>query len=356
MKWILYCTTCIVNNKIYVGVHKTENPNIFDGYIGCGVKITIPSSYMHPTTPFQSAVKKYGTKNFKRAVLKIFDDEISAYRLESEIVTKEFINRKDVYNAHLGGLGGGILKKVFQFSLEGEYLKEWDSLKDASDFYSVSSTSIGNGVKFKTSSQGYYWSFEQKIDISEYSNNIGTKCYKYDGDTLKYIESYNSLPNAAKINNIRLMVLERGVKGGYKIGNFYYSTTLSDFFEPISKVSLKNKPLYVYSLAGEFIIELQGSSEICNFFQIKSTSSITTAIRTKRQYKSYQLSLEKVDKLDPISDKKNKSYKIGKYSLTGDLLETFDSITQAREKYGSGVTRVLKGQQTHCKNFIFKKL
>lgn len=35
LKWIVYCTTCNINNKIYIGVHKT-NPEIFDGYLGNG--------------------------------------------------------------------------------------------------------------------------------------------------------------------------------------------------------------------------------------------------------------------------------------------------------------------------------
>ena len=45
MKYILYLTLCLENNKIYIGVHKTENPDIFDEYIGCGVRIGVPSSY-----------------------------------------------------------------------------------------------------------------------------------------------------------------------------------------------------------------------------------------------------------------------------------------------------------------------
>lgn len=36
MKYIVYKTTNLINNKIYVGVHRT-NPDINDGYIGCGV-------------------------------------------------------------------------------------------------------------------------------------------------------------------------------------------------------------------------------------------------------------------------------------------------------------------------------
>ena len=37
--YIVYCTTCTENGKIYIGVHKTKDPNIFDGYIGNGLEI-----------------------------------------------------------------------------------------------------------------------------------------------------------------------------------------------------------------------------------------------------------------------------------------------------------------------------
>lgn len=37
MKYIVYRTTCLINNKIYVGVHHTDDPNIFDGYLGRGL-------------------------------------------------------------------------------------------------------------------------------------------------------------------------------------------------------------------------------------------------------------------------------------------------------------------------------
>ena len=44
MKYIVYLTKnkkSKINglDRIYVGVHNTENPEIYDGYIGCGVKV-----------------------------------------------------------------------------------------------------------------------------------------------------------------------------------------------------------------------------------------------------------------------------------------------------------------------------
>ncbi len=53
-KWIIYKTTCLKNNKIYVGQHKTKNIN--DGYMGSGKLI-------------RRAFEKYGVDNFTREIL-----------------------------------------------------------------------------------------------------------------------------------------------------------------------------------------------------------------------------------------------------------------------------------------------
>ena len=125
MKYIVYQTTNIKNNKIYIGVHKTENPEVFDGYIGCGIRLNNPSSYMNPFTPLQFAVKKYGTSNFKRIILATFDVIDDAFELEKQLVNQIFINRKDTYNAKLGGIGGSsFYKKINQFDLKGKFLKQ----------------------------------------------------------------------------------------------------------------------------------------------------------------------------------------------------------------------------------------
>ena len=51
-KYIVYQTINIVNNKIYIGYHRVTNLDVFDGYIGNGVNINYPSTYMNPKFPF----------------------------------------------------------------------------------------------------------------------------------------------------------------------------------------------------------------------------------------------------------------------------------------------------------------
>jgi hypothetical protein len=91
MKYCVYKIINLINNKIYIGVHKTKDIN--DNYIGSGSLI-------------KQAVKKYGIENFKKKILFVSQFECQAYKLEKLLVTEEFIKRDDTYNLKLGGIGG----------------------------------------------------------------------------------------------------------------------------------------------------------------------------------------------------------------------------------------------------------
>lgn len=88
MYYTVYKITNIINNKIYIGVHSTENLN--DSYMGSGYLL-------------KNAIKKYGVENFKKEILFNFDSLKEALIVERSIVNQEFINRPDVYNLTLGG-------------------------------------------------------------------------------------------------------------------------------------------------------------------------------------------------------------------------------------------------------------
>jgi len=90
-KYLVYKITNNVNDKIYIGVHKTED--IDDDYIGSG-KI------------LKRAINKYGLQHFTKEILYECESEEEMFQREADIVDEEFVRRKDTYNIKIGGYGG----------------------------------------------------------------------------------------------------------------------------------------------------------------------------------------------------------------------------------------------------------
>lgn len=93
MYFYVYQITNLINNKIYVGKHKSEKHPTINGYYGSGKQII-------------AAVKKYGVENFKKEVLYYCSSKEDMAAKEEEIVTEDFVKRSDTYNMHKGGNGG----------------------------------------------------------------------------------------------------------------------------------------------------------------------------------------------------------------------------------------------------------
>lgn len=91
MHYYLYQIKNKINNKIYVGVHKTKDLN--DGYMGSGKIIRL-------------AIEKYGIENFEKTILETFETQEAMFQREKEVVNEEFLNREDTYNLRRGGNGG----------------------------------------------------------------------------------------------------------------------------------------------------------------------------------------------------------------------------------------------------------
>lgn len=87
MYYLVYQITNKINNKIYIGVHKTNN--IDDGYMGSG-KLII------------RAIKKYGIENFSKTIL--FEAVSSEEMFQKELELVELGPHS--YNLKKGGSGG----------------------------------------------------------------------------------------------------------------------------------------------------------------------------------------------------------------------------------------------------------
>ena len=90
MFYTIYKITNLVNDKIYIGAHGTDDLN--DNYMGSGKII-------------YKAKKKYGINSFVKEIMFIFDNASEMFEKEREIVNDEFVKRKDNYNMKPGGTG-----------------------------------------------------------------------------------------------------------------------------------------------------------------------------------------------------------------------------------------------------------
>lgn len=352
-KTIVYLTTNIKNNKIYVGVHSTENPNKFDGYIGNGINIYHPSTNAHPTCPFHYAVKKYGFNSFIRNTIKIFDTREDALNLEKEIVDENFILRDDTYNIELGGVDPPKSDKiVYKYDLQGNYICEYINSLVASKAVGIK-TGVSFAATHNTISGGFLWSYTKvdKLDISKYFVSIqNKKIYTYNKFG-NFVKSFNKISEFCREYKVTLGPVQRAILSKTKVKGYYISTEkLNKFIKEKTKKS-ENK-VYQYDLNGNFLKEWNSCLEAYRnlgygYSQIASKIKIGNSICGQ-----YQWSRVKVNKMPNRNIYINKK-KIGQYTLSGDLVKIYDSVRECRKEFGN-VSRVLSGKCNQCKGYTFK--
>lgn len=353
MKYIVYKTTNLVNNYIYIGVHKTVDPNTFDYYLANGIYINRPDTYEKSKTKMQQAVKEFGVKNFKREVLAIFDNADEASELEAQLVNEDFLARNDVYNMVLGGYSDNLAGvKIFQYDENGNFLNEFPNYETAANTLNVQSSSIRRAVIYKYRVKEFYFNTDKcdKIDITLYNTNKKTKVFRYlkNGIFDSEFESYN---DAARNSDSSPSNIRSAALTGYCVKDSYYFSFIKDnSYDKARTTQIKTREVHKYDINGNYIesYETQMDAEKANPY-----SNITKSIKLKSvDSNGFMWSLEKLENYN--KPKRKGKRKVALLDNEGNILKTWESARQCAKDVGSSVQNVLNGKYLKHKGNIYK--
>lgn len=350
-KTIVYLTFNKVNNKFYIGVHNVPNFGE-DFYLGGGCYANSPSSYKRKRTPFACAIAKHGVKNFRRITLREFDNRQDALDLERWLVTEEFIKRTDTYNVTIGGGDPPLfIRKVCQYSLTGEFIKEWDSIISVTRFYGISKDRIGMALNEKRSCMNSFWNYElfEKLDISDYVfSKRGFICqYSSDGVLLG---EFKSIQEASIQLDINEDTITNSLFRRSKPAGFYFLRSHESIDELLSGNLAEPGLVYGYNIDGSFFKKYTNLKNVIKDFS-GTLSGIKSAISSGKLYKDKFWS---EDHYDNFVTKQNPR-PIGQYDMDDNFIQKWDSVKKCKKEF-TNVVKVLSGERIHTKNFKFKYL
>lgn len=202
--YCVYVHTNKINGKKYVGI-TSQKPNRRWGCNGDGYKSQM----------FYKAIQKYGWDNFDHEILYTDLDKNTAGAIEMDLIERYKTNVPEYgYNLSIGGdYNGNVFMPVDQYSLNGELLHSFASIKDACLATNANESSISSCCVGRIqSSFGYIWRRKGE-PFDKYDTNI-TCTYDENGNVHygkpvnqysvygKYINTYPSIREADKFLNI----------------------------------------------------------------------------------------------------------------------------------------------------------
>lgn len=207
------------SGKVYIG----QTKNIKDRWKA--------SAYKHCTF-FYNAINKYGWENITHEILKdnltldeanhwewyyieyySSTDKNYGYNIHSGGENKDFKQKTDKFKARY--------KEVYQYTLEGIFVKKWDNITAAAKFIGHSRTGhiISCCKKQRQTAGGYQWSYElEKMPCLKKIQNTPTQVIQKT-KTGEIVKIHPSIHEAARAVN----GLASGVAGALdKSGRTYY--------------------------------------------------------------------------------------------------------------------------------------
>ena len=221
--YYIYKATNTINGKSYVGQTVDYKTRIWQHQRCCEKE----------DCKFHDAIKKYGFENFEWEILKTCTDKKEADKSERYYI--EFYNSyRDGYNENKGGAGGHNAKPIVCLSLDGEFVKRYDSAADAEkDGFNNVNVLLCCKNKLYTCKK-HMFMFE-----SDYIEFGAKKYEKQEPKTMKaviqcdmdgnFINEFKSIKQAAVSTSTRRTSILGVLSGRYKSANGFIFTYKDKF-------------------------------------------------------------------------------------------------------------------------------
>lgn len=292
----IYVLCNTINQKVYVGqtvqvIDKRLERHKSNAKLGC-------------SEPIYNAIRKYGWENFKSFIIYQTSEVSTREEIFKELNDKEVYyidyfkstDKKHGYNICLGGAGktGTINNsssiQILQFTLEGEFIKEWKSMHEIERQLGFSHKSISYfnyGTPRKSSYKGYLW-----IKKSEYYDGVfddympsskAVSCYDING---KFLQDFESQTKASEYYKIGLTQISNSCIGKILTASdmiFIFSEDSIDqrleLIKQNSKIinritnraNTKNREILQFSVFGELISKFSSSEEAANLYHVRKS-------------------------------------------------------------------------------------
>jgi group I intron endonuclease len=296
-----------INGKLYIGSSNNIRKRFYNHK-------NLLINNKHYNIKLQRAWNKNGENNFEFYIL----EETSTNEIELREAEQKHLDLNNSYSPKsgyniskkadcpYGNEKSGEFLKIFnktkrkpiiQYNLDGEFIKEWESLSEAAKFYKIKVSSIFANCKrrIKTVS-GFVWRYKSeienintKIPINEIKNSCTKPILQYDLEG-NFIKEWESTFLAGKTLNISLTMISNVCTGKNKTGGgFFWKHKNNE--EIIQKIEIKErqrtwKPVLQYDLEGNFIKEWRSITDASIGLNIK-TQTITRCcknLKTKTEF------------------------------------------------------------------------
>ena len=331
-----------INNKKYIGLtcqKPSERWQKGKGYIQC------PKFYF--------AIEKYGWDNFEHIILEdgLSKDEANA---KEQYYIKLYDTINNGYNISIGGGSSyGSHRPIYQYGMDGLFIKEWHSISDiAAELKTEDASCVYACISGRVQSYyGYQWKYEKLESIppiksrdeilAELTEKRKKPVYQYTRSG-EFVKRYDYLLQVEN-DGFNFRGVSKCCSGkGSSCGGFQWSY---EYYPKLDKVLLphqitamkQSKAVYKYDLLGNFIEKYDSLSIAAALNGISFKRISSCCLGKTKTCNGFQWAYELVEKEAVKVRSRNVKDKVGKkvdMYVDGNIVKTFMSVKGASRETG----------------------